>query len=335
MSAIRAILPDMQADRLLALLLLLQANGLLSAAALARQLEVSTRTIYRDLDSLSAAGVPVYAERGRNGGCRLMPGFRTDVTGLTGDEARALFSFAGGGLPAGLGHESDLKSALRKLLAAVPDAQRPAAIRARDRVVVDPTGWSGDTEPVPHLATVQEAVWLDRQLRLAYRSSDAPRARELVVDPYGLVAKAGVWYLIAAEAGEPRLFRASRIEAAQLLGMPSSRPAGLDLEALWLELRRRFDERGGEGLAVRARVRTENLARFLRMSAGPTIEPARQQEPSADRDWAEVGLRFRGEGPAVAFLLGFGGDVEVLGPPSLRTAMVGAARAITARYADP
>jgi predicted DNA-binding transcriptional regulator YafY len=323
----------MQADRLLALLLLLQSDGRTSAASLGRQLEVSTRTIYRDLDALSAAGVPVYAERGRNGGCLLMPGFRTDVTGMTAGEARALFVFAGRGLPGGLGHEPDLKSALRKLLAAVPDAHRSAAVRARDRVVVDPTGWSRESEPVPHLAAVQEAVWLDRQVRIRYRSSDAPQARELTVDPYGLVAKAGTWYLIGAEDGEPRLFRASRIEAADVTSTDTRRPAGLDLEALWLELRRRFDERGGEGLAVSALVRTESLARFLRMSAGPTIDPARQQEHTEDRSWTEVALRFRGEGPAVAFLLGFGGEVEVLEPPSMRKAMAAAAQAIVARYA--
>ena len=327
----------MQADRLLALLLLLQANGRLSAASLARQLEVSTRTIYRDLDALSAAGVPVYAERGRNGGCRLLPGFRTDVSGMNADEARALFVFAGRGLPTGLGHEPDLKSALRKLLAAVPDAHRPAALQARDRVVVDPTGWSREAEAVPHLATVQEAVWLDRRLRLRYRSSDAPRARELEVEPYGLVAKAGTWYLIAAEDGEPRLFRASRIEAADLLDAPAHRPARLDLEALWLELRRRFDERGGEGLAVQARVRTANLGRFLRIAAGPTIEPpvhrAGDNDVAGDEDgWTAVSLRFRGEGPAVAFLLQFGGDVEALEPASIRRAMAVAARAIAARY---
>ena len=322
----------MQADRLLALLLLLQANVLTSAATLARRLEVSTRTIYRDIDALSAAGVPVYAERGRNGGCALLPGFWTDVTGLTADEARALFIFAGRGLPGGLGHETELKSALRKLLAAVPEPHRPAAVQARDRVVMDTTGWSREIEPVPHLATVQEAVWFDRRLGLRYRSSDAPSARNLEVDPYGLVAKAGTWYLIAAEDGEPRLFRASRIEAAEVLEAPARRPRDLDLEALWLELRRRWDERGGDGLAVRVLVRTESLARFLRMSAGPTLEPAQHCEHGSDGAWTVVDLRFRGEGPAVAFLLGFGGDVEVLQPATMRTAMAAAAQAIAARY---
>ena len=304
----------------------------MSAAALARRLEVSTRTIYRDIDALSAAGVPVYAERGRNGGCALLPGFRTDVTGMTADEARALFVFAGRGLPGGLGHEAELKSALRKLLAAVPEAHRPAAVQARERVVVDPMGWSGRPEAVPHLATVQAAVWADRQLGLRYRSSDATVGRDLTVEPFGLVAKAGTWYLIAAEGGEPRLFRVSRIEAAVVLEVPCRRPRDLDLESLWLELRRRFDERGGDGLTVRTLVRTENVARFLRMSAGPTIEPARHRDHVAGPGWTEVDLRFRGEGPAVAFLLGFGGDVEVLEPATIRTAMAAAAQAIAARY---
>ena len=140
---------DVQSDRLLAMLLLLQAHGRLSATRLARELEVSTRTIYRDLDALSAAGVPVYAERGRNGGCALLPGFRTDVTGLSAGEARALFVFAGRGLPGGVGHDKDLKSALRKLLAAVPEPHRPGVLRARERVVVDPTGWSREAESPP------------------------------------------------------------------------------------------------------------------------------------------------------------------------------------------
>ena len=324
----------MQSDRLLAMLLLLQAHGRLSAARLGRELEVSTRTIYRDLDALSAAGVPVYAERGRNGGCVLMPGFRTDVTGLSAGEARALFVFAGRGLPGGLGHDADLKSALRKLLAAVPEPHRPEALRARERLVVDPIGWSRETEPLPHLATVQEAVWSDRQLELRYRSSNAPASRELTVEPYGLVAKAGAWYLIAAEDGAARLFRVSRIEAGAILELPARRPAGLDLEALWLELRRRFDERGGEGLAVRVRVQTGNLQRFLRMAAGPTIAPPEELADSraADLAWTELGLRFRGEGPAVAFLLSFSGDVEALEPASLRRAMAASARAIAARY---
>jgi len=323
----------MQSDRLLAILLLLQARGRLSAATLGAELEVSTRTIYRDLDALSAAGVPVYAERGRNGGCALLPGFRTDITGMTAAEARALFVFAGRGLPGGLGHDADLKSALRKLLAAVPEPHRPAAVQARERVVVDPTGWSREAEALPHLAAVQEAVWSDRQLHLHYRSSDAPAARELTVEPYGLVAKAGTWYLIGAEDGEARLFRVSRIEQAALLDRPAQRPPNLDLEALWLELRRRFDERGGEGLAVRVKVRTETIQRFLRMAAGPTIAPPEQLEDAAtDPGWTGLQLRFRGEGPAVAFLLSFSGDVEALAPASMRQAMAASARAIGARY---
>jgi predicted DNA-binding transcriptional regulator YafY len=290
----------MQADRLLALLLLLQANGRLSATKLARELEVSTRTIYRDLDALSAAGVPVYAERGRNGGCALLPGFRTDVTGLTAAEAQALFIFAGRGLPGGLGHEGDLTSALRKLLAAVPEPHRPEAVRARERVVVDPTAWAHEAEPLPHLATVQEAVWSDRQLRLRYRSSDAEVGRELTVEPYGLVAKAGTWYLIAAEDGEPRLFRASRIETATVLDADARRPAGLDLEALWLELRRRWDDRGGDGLAVPADERRadDRTARSRPGRRRRRMDPPRAPLPRRGTGGRlPAGLRRRCRGP--------------------------------------
>jgi len=196
--------------------------------------------------------------------------------------------------------------------------------------VVDPTGWAQADQPLPYLAIAQEAVWSDRRLDLGYRSSDAPAARSLTVEPYGLVAKAGIWYLIAAEDGQPRLYRVSRIEAATLLDETFRRPPGLDLQALWLDLRARFDERGGAGLQVRTRVRSEGLARFLRVSASATSEPPVVRDGHGP--WTQVELRFRGEGPAVACLLSFGGEVEALEPASLRATMVTAAEAIAARY---
>src|SRR5689334_7638215 len=234
----------MRADRLLAILLLLQARGRLSARELAAELEVSERTIHRDVEALSAAGVPVYAERGRHGGIALLPGYRTDVSGLTAPEARALFVFAGRGTLADLGLEGDLRSALRKLLSALPEPHRPGAEQAADRVVVDPRAWMRAREELPHLATVQEAVWRDRRVSIRYRRPGAATAADRLLDPYGLVAKAGTWYLVAADAGEPRLYRVSRIEAAAVTEEPADRPRGLDLEALWEELRGRVEERG-------------------------------------------------------------------------------------------
>jgi predicted DNA-binding transcriptional regulator YafY len=320
----------MRADRLLAELLLLQARGPLSASRLAAELEVSERTIYRDMEALSAAGVPVYTERGRNGGCALLPGYRADVTGLTEAEARALFMFTGRGAPAGA--EADLRQALRKLLTALPAAQRPAAQTARDRLVVDPRAWHQPTEEVPHLATVQEAVWQTRKLRLRYRSSDAPRPRTVTVDPYGLLVKTGRWYLIAATAGVPRVYRLSRVDGATLLDAPARRPAGLDLEDLWQRLRGEFEDRG-PGLAVRLRVQAPAAARLVRLAARQLTGPAPDPLPEPDRAGrVTLELRFVALGAARAVLAGFGGDVEVVRPTELRQAMVELAREILARY---
>src|SRR2546423_5095142 len=148
----------MRSDRLLSLLLLLQGRGRLPARELAARLEVSERTIHRDVEPLSGAGVPVYAERGRRGGVALLPGYRTDVSGLTGSDAQALFIFAGRGTLADLGLERDLRGALRKLMAALPEPQRPGAVQAQERVLVEPRGWMRRAEELPHLATVQAAV---------------------------------------------------------------------------------------------------------------------------------------------------------------------------------
>jgi len=319
----------MRSDRLLSVLLLLQAHGRLSARDLAGRLEVSERTIHRDVEALSAAGVPVYAERGRHGGIALLPGYRTDVSGLTSAEARALFVFAGRGTLADLGLEGELRSALRKLLSVLPEPHRPGAERAADRVVVDPRGWMRSRDDLPHLATVQEAVWRDRRLRIRYRRPGAPQAAERVLDPYGLVAKAGTWYLVGAGGGEPRLYRVSRIEAAEVTGEPADRPAGLDLEALWEELRGRVEDRG-PGVTVRARVRAERVELLLRVVASQLTGPAVRGE--ARDGWAHLELRYPAEGAAQASLLGFGPAVEVLAPGTLRRDLRRAAAAVVALY---
>jgi predicted DNA-binding transcriptional regulator YafY len=322
----------MRSDRLLSILLLLQVHGRLSAADLAGRLEVSERTIHRDVEALSAAGVPVYAERGRHGGIGLLPGYRTDVSGLTAPEARALFVFAGRGTLADLGLEGELRSALRKLLSVLPEPHRPAAEQAAARVVVDHRAWMRARDELPHLATVQEAVWSDRRLALRYRRPGAAAPVERLLDPYGLVAKAGTWYLVAADAAdaaEPRLYRVSRIEAAAVTEQPADRPAGLDLEALWERLRRGVEERGA-GVDVRVRVRRERLDLLLRVVASQLVAPAEAETAAAG--WAGLRLRYPAEGAARASLLAFAGDVEVLEPASLRCGMLDAARALVTLY---
>lgn len=321
----------MKSDRLLAVLLMLQARGQLSARELATELEVSERTIYRDLEALSAAGVPVYTERGRNGGCALLGGYTADLTGLTPAEAQALFMFTGRGAPAG--DETHLRQALRKLLTALPAAQRPAVQAARDRVVVDARGWHQGAEEVPVRPVVQEAVWQTRRLRLRYRSSEGYAAREYTVDPYGLLVKTGRWYLLAGSAGEPTVFRLSRVDSASLLDEPADRPAGLDLEQLWERLRGRFEERG-DGIPVRLRVRQDEAARLLRLVARQLTTPGPDPRPAPDpAGWVTLELRFVALGAARAVLAGFGGDVEVHSPPELREELVSLARALLARYA--
>ena len=192
----------MRADRLLATVLLLQARGRLTAPELAERLEVSVRTVYRDLDALSAAGVPVYATTGRNGGVTLPPGYRPDLTALRPAEARALFLGGAPGPLTELGVGDVLDGALRKLSAALPATARGEAERARQRLLVDSTDfWQGPARAAAHLRTVEGAVWGDQRLRISYaRYGRAPSER--VIDPYALVAKQGVWYLVGAVAPE-------------------------------------------------------------------------------------------------------------------------------------
>jgi predicted DNA-binding transcriptional regulator YafY len=320
-----------RSDRLLSILLLLQARGRQTARELAERLEVSERTIQRDLDALSAAGIPVYSERGRHGGAALLPGFRTDVSGLTPAEARALFLFGGRGALGEPSLERDLQAALRKLMAALPEPSRPDAIRAQERVVVDSRGWRRPAEDVSHLATVQEAVWKDRRLRMSYRAAGRGAAREQFVDPWGVVVKAGVWYLVAAVGGEPRLYRVSRVEEAEVLEEASRRPSRLDLEAVWRELRQRVEEPGA-AVPVELRVRAELVDMLLRIGAAQLVAPAERSAGPDASGWSGLRLRFVAEGAARSVLLGFGDGVEVLSPRSLRRSMAETAKAVVSLY---
>lgn len=239
----------MKSDRLLSILLLLQTRGRVPAHELADRLEVSVRTIYRDVEALSASGVPVYAERGRHGGIELLAGFRTDVTGLTADESRSLFILAAQGAHAALGLDAALGSALRKVMAALPAPFRPAAEVTSRRVLVDATRWKGGPRRAVDLDVLQDAVFTDRRLRLRYKHGGDTEPRTYTVDPYGLVSKAGVWYLVADRRGGPRLFRADRVRVATLLPDPVRRRPGVELADVWEVLRRQVEERPGVSMS--------------------------------------------------------------------------------------
>jgi predicted DNA-binding transcriptional regulator YafY len=319
-------------DRLLAILLLLQGHGRLTAKDLAERLEVSERTIYRDLDALGTAGVPVVAERGRGGGISLIEGYRTDLTGLSESEARALFSFGGPQVVAQLGLGEVLEAALRKLMAALPAGQRAGAERARDRFLVDTARWRQDPETLPGLGALQDAVWSDERVRIRYHRGGGADAHERTVDPYGLVVKAGAWYLLAAVRGSLRIYRVSRIQSVAGTGQTFARPAGFDLAEAWAAERSRFED-ASPGFTCEVLVDADVLGLFHRVVGGQLIEPAERLAPGPEGR-PRLRLRFPVLGSARASLLTFGAQVEVLSPPQLRRA-IGLAAAETARlYED-
>ncbi|MFI6356801.1 helix-turn-helix transcriptional regulator [Streptomyces sp. NPDC050743] len=320
----------MKSDRLLSILLLLQTRGRVPAHELADRLEVSVRTIYRDVEALSASGVPVYAERGRHGGIELLAGFRTDVTGLTADESRALFILAAQGAHAALGLDAALGSALRKVMAALPAPHRPAAEVTSRRILVDATRWKSGPRQAVDLEVLQDAVFADRRLRLRYRHSGDREPRTYTVDPYGLVAKAGVWYLVADRRGAPRLFRADRIRSARPLDEPVRRRPGVELADVWEVLRRQVEDRPEDGIDVTVRVRRARLDMFQRVMAAQLTE---LPDDDGESDWVTARLTFPVR-RAVRQLLAFSDQVELLDPPEARAELLAAARSVTALYQE-
>jgi predicted DNA-binding transcriptional regulator YafY len=310
----------MRSDRLLSIMLLLQTRGQLPASELAERLEVSVRTVMRDVEALSAAGVPVYTVRGPHGGIALLPGYRTDVTGLTAEESRALFVLLSGRAHAELGLGQAIGSALRKLMAALPAPYRPDADLASRRILIDPARWrEPSVPPAADLSALQQAVFADRRLRVRYRHSEDGRVRSCTLDPYGLVNKAGVWYLVADHHGQPKLFRADRVRGASVLDGPVQRREGLELAEVWDSLRRRIDHIPTP-IAVTVSVSRQILGRFLRvhradLAGPPPAEPA--TEAGSDPERVRLQLQFRSLGAAEALLM-FGTDGEVLSPPELR-----------------
>lgn len=317
----------MRADRLLSILLLLQAHRRLTAQALAQRLEVSARTIHRDMESLSAAGVPVYAQRGAGGGWVLPESYRTDLTGLSEAETQALFVGGPSRLLADLGLERASDAALVKLLAALPSVARREADRARQRIHIDVAGWRRGEESVPNLATLQEAVWQERKVRLWYGRPGGETVERLV-DPLGLVAKGSLWYLVAAVEGEPRTYRVSRVQAVELLEQPSVRPPGFDLAAFWASSTAHFVAQLPRYPAT-VRVAPEAVPRLT--IPGTYAQVEQLGEPEAD-GWRTVRLLLETPQDALSYVLGFGPRMTVLEPAELRERVARSAREITTLY---
>lgn len=320
----------MRADRLLALLLLLQTKGRMTARDLAAQLEVSERTVYRDLDALSAAGVPVYAERGPGGGCALPVGYRTSLTGLTAAEVRTLVAVGTKGPLADLGLGRALDGLMLKLLAALPAAHRVAAERTRQRLYLDAAPWFRPRERLPHLPTAQEAVWQEQRLRLAYRRRDGSLVRR-VVDPYGLIAKAGIWYLAAQSEGAMRAYRVARIEAAEGMAEGFQRDPTFDLAAFWAAWCAEFEESLPRYQAT-VRVAPAGLTELPLLLGDEVYAVIEQAGPPDANGWLTLPLTFESLAAARRLLLGLGPVAEVLEPVELRKSVASVAAAIVAIY---
>jgi predicted DNA-binding transcriptional regulator YafY len=329
----------MRADRLLSILMLLQTRGRMTARSLAEQLEVCERTIYRDLDALSASGVPVYADRGPGGGCELDENYRTTLTGLKQDELRALFMLTGPasaapGPLAALGVGPELRSALLKLTAALtatlPAARRQEEERVRQRIHLDSVSWFQAEEPVPHLHTLQQAVWEDRRLEILYR----PRYRLDVrrrVDAYGLVAKTNIWYLVGQRDGLWRVYQVARILEARLLDEPFERDTAFNLAEYWSRWCAGY-ENDRPSFTVRARVSPallDELPAHFGESIRAAIEKASPPDPAG---WRALDLEFESFEAARDRILGLGRAIEVQEPLALRLTIIDYAQQIVGLY---
>jgi predicted DNA-binding transcriptional regulator YafY len=323
----------MRADRLVSLVLLLRQRGRLSAATLARELEVSTRTVLRDIEALSAAGVPVYAERGRHGGFALLPGFQTELTGLNHDEALALLVAGSrrGAQAFGLG--SALASAMLKVVDALPESYRDTAAGAIERLLIDPEtdllARRLVAEEVPDgvVAEIRRAVLAGHKLRIHYAAAGKTPAWR-TVDPIGLVTVREQGYLLATRSGADRTYRLSRVLAAEELAEPAQRPERVDLDRAWQERSTRF-RTGGDQVTVLVRVRAARREDLVGTALAVLTE-----EAGAD-GWLRLEVTFQDPRHAEWALWQLATNAEVLAPQWLRTALRDRAAAIATRYEAP
>jgi predicted DNA-binding transcriptional regulator YafY len=295
---------------MLRVLLLLQARERMTAQELAERVNSSPRTIQRDLQALSLAGVPIYPIRGRYGGWALLPDYRTRLTGLTPTEAMTVFVGATAHVLADLGLDTAADQAATKLLAALPASMRRDVEYARQRLLVDPLGWDQDDRGTldPNIAVCREGLWQERMLEIQYGTPPSRR----VVAPLGLVAKGRAWYLVARRDQRIRTYRVGRIESAAVLDQTFTRPMEFDLAEHWTDACRQL-RRSRPSYPIRIRVRDRSLRRFTTNSSA-TMGPSR-------RGWCPVDVDLENPHEAAAVVLSLGGDAVVLEPAELRKAV--------------
>jgi predicted DNA-binding transcriptional regulator YafY len=296
---------------------------------------VSLRTVYRDIEALGAAGIPVYATRGRAGGFQLLAGYRTKLTGLTPDEADTVFLTGLPGAAADLGLGAVLATTQLKLLAALPPQLRERAERIRDRFHLDAPGWERAADSPPALATIADAVWGEHRVEVRYERANRTIV-ERVLEPLGLVLKAGVWYLVARVPDDdrgPRTYRLSRVRAAAALDERFVRPEGFDLPEHWGRYQRDYEQRlFGATATIRLSPAGRQLL-FLIGSAAARAGHAAMQ-PAGTDGWARTTVPIESVKHAQHALMQLGAEVEVLAPDELRAAIEASARAIVRRYGE-
>ncbi|NGO79095.1 WYL domain-containing protein [Streptomyces sp. YC504] len=318
----------MKSSRLVSILLLLQSRGRLTAAQLAEELEVSVRTVYRDVEALHAAGVPLYGDAGHAGGYQLLDGWRTRLTGLTTGEAEALFLSAVPGAAAELGLGSLLTAAQHKVEAALPPELRVHSARIKSRFHLDAHGWYADADEVPYLTEVAHAVWNRRVLRVRYRRWKEPMEVERRLEPYGLVLKAGRWYVVSGP--RPVTYRVDQIIELADASEEFEAPDDFDLVAYWRRYQEDFHDRLYSGTAL-VRLTDAGAARLTGRQAAALADNGR---PDGE-GWTLAELPVESADFAVGEFLRFGSDVEVLGPASLRDRLADVVRALADRYGLP
>ncbi len=309
----------MKASRLLNLLLILQNRGGMTAREIASELEVSIRTVHRDVDALAQAGVPIYAERGFAGGIRLVDGYRTRLTGLTSNEADSLFLTGLPGPAGELGFGEVVAAAQLKVLGALPDHLRERADRLRHRFLLDPGGWFQEPVELPWLTTLADAVWSQRSIRMTYQrwgKTDNIVTRD--IDPLGVVLKAGVWYLIAAPEGAPRMYRVSKILSLDVSDCTFTYPIGFDLAIAWAQCAREFEARIYTA-TMTVRISDVGLHRIQAFLSPFQVSAIRSAETTLDETgWTTVDVPVESLDHALWDVLKMAPHIEVLAPPELR-----------------
>ena len=322
----------MRADRLLSIVMLLQAHGKMTARGLAEMLEVSERTVYRDIDALSIAGIPIYSDPGPQGGYALIDDYQTSLTGLTEGEVRALFMLRVPAPMTDLGLDKDLRAALLKLSASLPNIHRSDEEKVRQCFYFDSTWWRQGGERVPHLKTIQQAIWQNLKIQIVYHPHFTTEIERLVA-PYGLVAKAGVWHLVCLRNERMVVHRVSDLIDVRLSNESFERPVDFNLEKYWSAWCTAYEEVLSDFSAT-VKVAPDFISVLPRYFGNDVCDQIAQAGSLDAEGWVVLDLAFESFEAARDRILGFGRGVEVLEPLALRRSVFDFAEQITALYSD-